>query len=100
MCPGSAVGSNISGQPQSITRMPCSRPQVAGASETLAGAERPVHPNVFNAEVGTVARGGHRGLGPRSDEYGVKHAPPAVNQRVHHGIFKTARANVLVMRRL
>jgi len=48
------------------------------ASETLAGAERPVHPNVFNAEVGTVAHGGHRGLGPRSDEY-VKHAPPAVN---------------------
>jgi hypothetical protein len=33
--PGSAAGSNMSGQPPSITRMPCSRPQAAADPEKL-----------------------------------------------------------------
>ena len=45
LCPVSAVGPNMHGQPPAITVSPCSRPYAAAGSETLPGAGAAVHPD-------------------------------------------------------
>ena len=65
------MGSNISGQPPSMTLMPCARPYSVAASETAASAEGPMHPDVADAEYGALA---HRLVGelrPGGDHHGV-----------------------------